>query len=304
MIFFKKNKFLTFILILLTVFVYYNFTREVHLENNSDPKSEFYVNSLYSSNMRIYYDFLSDNEKKMYKIMFNDIKNHKVKRKLSYDEFECEGLNDCAEYPLRIFEVFETEYPELFSFATFMIIDKGDSFEITYIYATPLKSFDTLGEMKIKRIVNDIREKTKNMTDEEKVLYVYNFIGNNYTYDRIFMYTAKNQSAFNAIINKNAVCAGFSKVSSIIFQNIGIESYSVEGTSTGPHMWNIIKLKDKYYYFDSTVAACIDPKYDEYYDGLNQTYMNSYVLKNPVWFPKVETEPYTKLENGKLIFID
>ena len=246
-----------------------------------------------------------DYEKKVYKIMVEDIKNHKVKRKIYYKDLDCDDFYECAEYPSRIFEVFETEYPQLFSFATYIMVGKADYFEITYIYATPLKSLDTLGELKIKRIVYDIKEATKDMTDEEKVLYVYNYIGENYRYDHMFMYTAKNQSAFNAFINKNAVCAGFSKASSIIFQNIGIECYSVLGTSTGPHMWNIIRLKDKYYYFDSTVAASIrNKKYKQYYDGLNMTYMNSYTLQNPLWYPKVSTDNYTSLENGVIKFIN
>ena len=305
MIFFKKNKFASIILLLLTVFIYYNFTREVHLNNNSDSKSEFYVNNLYSSGARIYNTYLDEKEKEVYKIMFQDVKNHKASRFFNYEELGCDDFYDCAFYPDLIFEIFETEYPELLSFATFMYEDKGDGFKVTYIYATPLKSLDTLGGLKIERILDDIRKATKDMTDEEKILYVYDFIGENYRYDKMFTYTAKNQSAFNAFIYKNAVCAGFAKVSAIIFQNIGIENYPVLGVSTGPHMWNIIKLHDKYYYFDSTVAASIRNKKSKYYyDGLNMSYMNFYSLSNSEWYPKVEKTDYTKVENGVLSFIN
>jgi len=305
MIFFKKNKLLTILLLLITIFIYYNFTRETHLDNKVDPNSPFYVNDLYTSKGRIYNDFLNEKEKKLYMIMLDDIKNHRGQRYISYSELDCKDFYDCEHYPSYIFEVFETEYPELLSFATYMYEDKGTGFQLLYIYATPLKTFDKLGELKIKRIISDIKDKTKDMTDEEKVLYVYNFFGENYKYDRIFTFTGKNQSAFNVFINKNAVCAGFSKASSIIFQNLGIEAYSVIGYSTGYHMWNIIKLKDKYYFYDGTVAASIRNKNSQYfYDGLNSEYLNSYSLYHSDWYPKVETDNYTKVENGKVTFIN
>lgn len=305
MIFFKNNKILTVLLLAITIFIYYNFTREVNLDSKADPKSKFYVNDLYSSNGRIYNNYLNEKEQEFYMIMLDDIKNHRVQRNIKYKDFNCDDFYDCAFYPNLIFEVFEAEYPELLSFATLMYVGNKDSFDITYIYATPLKSFDRLGELRIKRIINDIKEKTKNMTDEEKVLYVYDFFGENYSYDRMFTFTGKNQSAFNVFINKNAVCAGFAKASAIIFQNIGIEVYPALGVSTGPHMWNIIKLKDKYYYYDSTVAASIRNKNSSYYyNGLVQSYMNSYLLENAEWYPKVETENYAKIENNKVVFIN
>ena len=127
------------------------------------------------------------------------------------------------------------------------------------------------------------------MSDYEKIKYVYEWMGENSDYDRSFTYMAKNQSAYNVFINKNAVCAGFAKASQMIFQNIGIESYGVSGNTTGPHMWNIIKYKGKYYFFDSTVATSVPRTSKRYYNGLKQTTMDDYKMDNPEWYPEIET---------------
>ena len=88
--------------------------------------------------------------------------------------------------------------------------------------------------------------------NKEKIKYVYNWMGNNTSYDKTFTWSSKNQSVYSVFMSKEAVCAGFAKASQIIFQNIGIESYGVAGQTGGPHMWNIIEYDGKYYFFDST----------------------------------------------------
>ena len=102
-------------------------------------------------------------------------------------------------------------------------------------------------------------------------------------YDNLFKISAKNQSAYNAMVKKKAVCAGFAKTANLIFQAIGIESYGITGHN---HMWNIVKLDDKYYYFDATVAACIKKDRPEYYDGLRQSVMYDYAVEYKSWYYK------------------
>jgi transglutaminase/protease-like cytokinesis protein 3 len=66
---------------------------------------------------------------------------------------------------------------------------------------------------------------------------------------------------------------------------------TITGESTGPHMWNIIKLDEKYYYYDSTYAASIKDKNSKhYYGGLMQEEMNYYIPDYPEWYPVIEKE--------------
>ena len=127
------------------------------------------------------------------------------------------------------------------------------------------------------------------MDDQEKILYVYNWIGDHNTYDKVFTYMSKNQSIYNVFVKKKAVCAGFAKASQVIFSRIGIESYIASGESTDYHMWNIVKYQDHYYYFDSTFAVSRQKDSNGYYDGLKQEILNSYVLHRSDWYPPAET---------------
>ena len=125
----------------------------------------------------------------------------------------------------------------------------------------------------------------------EKVKYVYDWIGKNSTYDKVFTYASKNQSIYNVFMNKNAVCAGFAKASAVIFQNIGINSYTITGESTGPHMWNVVELDGKYYFYDSTVATSArNEETSWYYDGLKQEFMSTYSVDYPNWYPEIAND--------------
>ena len=109
-------------------------------------------------------------------------------------------------------------------------------------------------------------------------------------YDKAFTYSSKNQSAFNFFINDNAVCAGFAKSAQIVFQNIGIESYTITGYTSARHMWNIVKYNDKYYYLDTTVANSAKVGESIYYEGLNQEFMNDYKVEHSSWYPRTENK--------------
>ena len=253
--FIKNNIKITIILLLFSSLIYYFFTRDISL-NIKDKKSPYYVNNLYLSNNHAY-NQLDRSEKKAYDYMFNALKKSKQSITISASDFGC-----------------------------------VDSFT----NATPLKFASEIGMLRIERIIDSIKRKTKNMTDGEKVLYVYEWIGDHATYDRLFTFASKNQSIYNVFIKHNAVCAGFSKTASVIFQNIGIEAYSVTGLmnpgdSVG-HMWNIVKIEDKYYFFDSTWAASRNNKdAEDYYFGLIPIEMDSYSLDHPDWYPEISYEP-------------
>ena len=306
MIFFKDNKALSVYLLIFTIVVFMVLTRPYTLNSKADPNQPFYVNDLYSSEGRIY-NKLSQQEKNAYMLVLNDLKSRKSNNNIKMSEIGCDNYQSCFNIMNILREVFYVEYPELMNYAHFSYHyypSNPDSIYVHYSYATPFKSIETIAEMRIKRIISDIVAATKNMTDEEKILYVYNYFGEHYTYDEILTHTSMNQSIFNVFINKHAVCAGFAKAATIIFQNIGIEAYAITGYTTDLHMWNIIKLNGKYYYFDATVSAYHKDKNNSYYyKGLNQTYMNEYRANHPEWYPEIEKEPYTEIKENNLVFI-
>ena len=292
--FVKNNLKLSLILLAFAGIIYYFFTRDLILETK-DKTNHHYVNNLYLSNDYVY-NQLDDNEKKAYDQMFKALKKSQRTLEIKAKDLGCPNVSDCDSLLYKMFDAIAVDQPGLTNFSTFRWRQMGDDLTIKFTNATPLKFASEVGIVRIERIIDSIKRKTKNMTDGQKVLYVYEWMGDHATYDRLFTFASKNQSIYNVFIKHNAVCAGFSKTATVIFQNIGIEAYSVTGymnpgDSIG-HMWNIVKLDDKYYFFDSTWSASRNNKdAEDYYFGLIPIEMDSYSLDHPDWYPEVSFDP-------------
>ena len=204
------------------------------------------------------------------------------------DKFHCVDYEDCGDVIRYASEALYVDHPELMNYAGYSWRYSNGVFRLKLHPAYQLFIKDFIGVITTESILSKIEKETKNMTDQEKILYVYDWIGDHTDYDHYFTYTSKNQSIYNVFVKKNAVCAGFAKASQIIFSRIGIESYIVNGESDDYHMWNIVKYEDKYYYFDSTIAVGYKKDSPHYYEGVMQEYMNEYHAFYPEWYPAVE----------------
>ena len=189
----------------------------------------------------------------------------------------------------------------IFNINTYRRLAKKEVVELSFIYEEdyleePYTSFNERKEL-LKKYANLVEHNKGSLTDEEQG-YLLTFLNNLYEYyDKAFMFDSKNQSVYNVFVKGNAVCAGFAKASQLIFSQIGIKSYIVQGVSTGEHMWNIVEYKDKYYYFDSTASVSIDESYEEYhYWGLDQSYLNSYNAHHDDWYPTIQATNMFKIK--------
>lgn len=289
--FFSRHHLFTILLIALSIYIYWNYTREYELVP-IDKNDEFYVNDLYLSKGNIYKNVLNDDQKRAYKEIVKYAKKGATTGKIDLSKYDCKDFSTCN----GIFEIANDailiDHPELLNYSNFGTMYKNNILQLTFDKAVKFPIFEDIGKQKMKIMISDMRKATKDMTDAEKILYVYDWFAENTIYDKVFTGTSKNQSAYNVFINKNAVCAGFAKAANIIFFNLGIESYGVLGDlDGGAHMWNIVKYKDKYYYFDAVYAAGMKGRKDEsgYYDGLKSTKLNhNHTERYQGWFPKVE----------------
>lgn len=289
--FFRNNVVLSIFIVLVAGYLYNNYTRIIEGNKLINRSSEHYVNDIYMSDGRIYNNYLNENEKKMYMYLFEKAKmGVPASSVVDLAEYGCMTYEECSAVIAKANDALIVDHPELITYAGYSWIYSNDKLKLTIQMAKTNMFLVRVGETKIMRDVDKIKRETKKMNELEKIKYVYEWIGDNNTYDKLFTYSSKNQSIYNVFMNNNAVCAGFAKASQVIFQNIGIESYGVLGQTSGPHMWNIVEYKDKYYYFDSTAAASFrDKSLSYYYDGLIQEEMNDYILQYPEWYPKIET---------------
>lgn len=100
-------------------------------------------------------------------------------------------------------------------------------------------------------------------TAYEKEKFVHDTLIGQITYNR----TAElGQSAYSALVNGEAVCAGYARAFQYIMQQLEIPCYYCTGYAGENHAWNIVALDDGYYNVDLTL--------DDADNGISYEYFN------------------------------
>ena len=210
------------------------------LEDSHITGEDIIVDTTYS----IYYTFLNDEEKKLYKQIYANIINLK--------ETFIPIVDMNKDQILKVYQFVTYDNPELFWLSNGFTYKHKDEIckQITlrfnglqYEYEKNKKLFDDA--------VDSIVSEALNLSsDYEKESFVYNKIIKNTTYDLKSYY---NQTAYSALVNHKTVCAGYSKAFQYIMRKLNIVTYFVVGVANKEdHAWNIIKLDDGYYNIDLT----------------------------------------------------
>ena len=278
----KKKRILLYfvIVILMTLFNFYY--RPVSGNPNVTEKykdSVSYVNNLYYSDEMFKERLLSEDNYYIYEQILSDVRRGKL-----ISNIECKQKG-CGNAFGEVWEALMLDHPEQLAFKSALAryINDYNTVELQYQRVLPLSTY--FGTRRIEREMDIIKRETKNMSEEEKILYVYNYVAS-HNYDRIFKFSSSNQSIYSFFTKGSSVCAGFAKVSQIIFQNIGIKSYLVHGYN---HMWNYVEYKGKYYVFDATVGASYRDKTSKYYyEGLGRTTVNKTIGEHSEMYPPIE----------------
>lgn len=289
--FIRKYPILFVVLLILLANIFWKYLRPIEGNPLVDKKSPHYVNGLYYSDGR-FYDAADDITQKMYMQVFDDIKNVRKESEIKYSDYGCEGMSDCVTLMIEAWDLVGLDHPELLAYGT-ISMREIDLTMMKASYHRPIRSkfMVSIYERRIARIIDDIKKETKDMSEYEKVKYVYDYIGRR-EYNPLFNpYTQTDQSAYSVFIKKKGVCAAFARASQLIFQNIGIESYIAVGTTRGPHAWNIVRIDGEYYYYDSTYAAVYKTESKHYYAGIGAN-KDEYSLKYKELYPDLNGEQY------------
>ena len=246
--------------------------------------SDAYINDLYMSDEYFKKNIIPEKDQYVYDEIVEDIKAGKSKGLIECKEGNCEN------YFLAIYYSLYLDHPEFIQFQGMSARIGEDSIEPSYYHLNNLQTY--LGTRRIEREIDIIKKETKNMSEKEKILYVYDYVAS-HQYDHIFMYSNGNQSAYSFFTKSSSVCAGFAKASQIIFQNIGINSYGVLGDE---HMWNYVEYKGKWYVFDATVGASyVNKKNEHFYDGLGRTTTGEITGMYKDLYPPIEAKTLGEL---------
>ncbi|MEK3993979.1 DUF5050 domain-containing protein [Psychrobacillus sp. FSL K6-2365] len=97
----------------------------------------------------------------------------------------------------------------------------------------------------------------KGMSDLEKVKSIHDYLVLSvaYDYDNFLKNNVSDDSyeAYGALINKIAVCDGYTKSMALILNKVGVQTIQVTGIANGGnHSWNMVKIDGQYYHVDTT----------------------------------------------------
>ncbi len=201
-----------------------------------------------SSNMPISmmnFNKLNQAEKKAYISIFNAVEKHPTYikiPKLTNEEFN------------NVYFAVKNDNPDILCFSDTcnMISFMSQQFvEISYSasYAECQKMKAGLNE-KIEAIIADCNCQT----DYEKEKYVHDYIVSNCEYAE----TQNSSNAYGCLIEKKAVCSGYSRAAMLLLDKLDVVSYLVTGVGISPtqgrisHMWNAVWIDGIPYHLDIT----------------------------------------------------
>ncbi len=146
---------------------------------------------------------------------------------------------------------------------------------LKYIYSRS-EAEEMMAEMK-KAGLKAIKGITEDMSDVEKALYVHDYIILNCSYD----HKEENYSAYDCLVNKTAVCQGYSLAFMYVMRDLLDFECTVVFTDTQNHSWNALKIGKSWYHVDLTAD---DPTFTTYsgksYDGGGEVLHENFILSD------------------------
>lgn len=202
------------------------------------------------------------------------VKIDEYANKIAEETFVLEGEYSETEM-FESLEAYKNDHPEVFwleSTYDYYHEDGDTHLKIMFIIEndeliTAKKTFDE----EVKKILDNA---PKNASDYELELYFNDYIIDNCTYNKkaakVNIRIGNEGNAYGALVDKKAVCEGYSRAFQLLCNRANIDCVSVLGETEGtPHQWNCVKLYDNWYHVDVTWN---DP--DEEDGWLRYNYLN------------------------------
>lgn len=160
-------------------------------------------------------------------------------------------------------EAYKNDHPEVFWLKSdFQYIDDYDSTSLFLNYSVQPDNSDPDRLKKAKEKFNKTVDKIidgapKNATDYELELYVNDYLVDNCVYDEEAAESEElighENDAYGALVEKKAVCEGYSRAFQLLCNRLGVDCINISGTADGvSHAWNNVKLDGEWYEVDVT----------------------------------------------------
>lgn len=155
----------------------------------------------------------------------------------------------------KITQMILNDHPEIFwtdGVYQYTAYDDKTDLEINYVYnRDEIKS----RTKEIEATVNEFNLLlSPEDTDYDIVRKVYLYLIDTVEY---VSGSSDNQNIYSSLVNRESVCAGYSKATQYLLQRNGIQTLYVSGLANGSygwdnHAWNIVRCDEEYYQVDTT----------------------------------------------------
>lgn len=157
-------------------------------------------------------------------------------------------------------EMLHADHPELFWYygsISYYMDGRGEVMSVDLFYVMDeeeQKAAKAEFEEQVEKILSSIPEEAD--TEYEKALYLHDLLVEMIQYQMV----GYHQSAYGALVDRTAVCAGYSRAYQHLLHEAGIDSFYVSGGAVdtrtgqyiGSHAWNLVWLDEQCLYIDVT----------------------------------------------------
>lgn len=241
-----------------------------------------------------YYQQLADEEKSLYREMFQGIRD-------SADSITVH--TDDITVLKKICDFIFNDRPELFWCRGEMTVKRFDGYSAVSIYQMYTGGERAGKQAEIEAAAQEcLSGITPEMTEYDKIKYIFEYIVNTVDYN---LEAPDNQTIYSSLVGKSSVCAGYSRAAQYLLQQIGIECIYVTGNipQQGAHAWNIVKCDGQYYQMDITFGDPVflggDGSTGVPLQAINYDYLccsDAELLKNHVMDTEVAYPPCTSMD--------
>lgn len=250
---------------------------------------------------------LSGNEKKVYDTLCAALNTRQSKIEENIGNLNVQDFD-------KVYQAVVCDHPEYFwvtgayTYSSGAVIGKEKVSGVEPEYALSDAEFESK-KAQFDNAVNQILSKcVLYSNDYDKAVYLHDVIvgGTDYVDDGDFY----NATAFGAIVNKKAICAGYSKAYKLLLNKAGIKCEYVTGTlSEGEgHAWNIVTIQNENFWVDITLD---DPVFlgannsgvsifYNYFGLTDEQFFNTHTLSDNFSYPKCESEDYNYYKKNGL----
>jgi len=204
---------------------------------------------------KIYYDGLSDIEKRAYNAILSEI--YDMPETIRVPRITAEQLDS-------VFSALLYDNPDLFFVGRkCTLITKPFNVRCSIEYIIEKDEY-AIRKAELDKVCNEVISSLSAPDDEwQAELEIHDYIVENCEY-KLVENDHNYSSAYGALVNGKAACEGYSKAAKLLLDMAGIENAVLSGISRdekgvrGAHMWNAVKINGDYYYLDCTWDDPVD----------------------------------------------